>query len=130
MNETTITPMELAQKYRALRDRVKEIKDRHKAELKPFTDAMEQLEAVGLHMLTEAKMNSVATDAGTIYTSTTKSYSCADPSAFRDWCEANGQSDLLEARIAKSAMESYLAEGHDLPPGVKASAFTRLNVRK
>lgn len=119
-----------AEKYRALRDKKKEIQARHAAELAPFNEAMEQLEAVMLDALNQLGSNSMKTDAGTVYKSTRVSYSIADPDEFRNFVEANGLPQLYENRPSKEALEHYVAGGNPLPPGIKRSSDVTINVRK
>jgi len=120
----------VAEKYRALRDKKKEIQARHTAELKPLIDAMDQLEAYLLDALNRTGSNSVKTDAGTIYKSTRVSYSIADPAEFRRFVEVNGLPELFENRPSKEALESYVNDGNPLPPGIKRSSDVTVNIRK
>ena len=123
--------MELyVRKHRELRAKQDEIEERHKAELKPYKEALSQIEIALLGQLQAANMNSVKTPAGTCYLSTRRSVTIADPAVFRAWVEANERPDFYENRVAKEALDTYLAEGGALPPGLKVSADTKVNVRK
>lgn len=124
-------PLDVATgKYRALRDKVKEISDRQAAELKPYREAMEQLAAVMLDQLNRAGSNSVRTDNGTVFKTTRTTYSIDDPAAFRSWVEQQGVPEFYENRVAKEPLENWIAEGKPLPPGLKVSSLVQVNVRK
>lgn len=124
-------PVDIAvDKYRQLRDREAEIKARHAQELAPFRAAMDAIEVSLMESLQNSGAKSVATAHGTAYLSTKKSFKIEDPAAFRQWCEANGKLDMYENRVSKEALETYLADGGAMPPGVKESGFTTVNVRK
>lgn len=117
-------------KYRELRDKTKEISDRHAAELKPYKEAMEMLSAVLLDQLNKAGSNSTRTDNGTVFKVTRTTYSIDDPATFRDWVESQGAPEFYENRVSKEALENWIAEGKPLPPGLKVSSFVQVNIRK
>lgn len=119
-----------AEKYRQLRDKKKELQDRHKAELHPYNEALDQLEAAMLDALNQSGLQSARTEAGTVFKSSRTSYSIADPSVFREWVEANARPDFYENRPSKEALETYIAAGNPLPPGIKVSSEVTINVRK
>lgn len=117
-------------KYRQLRDRKKEIQERHASELKPYNEALEQIEVVLLHQLNTLGVDSMKTENGTAYKSTRTSISIDDPAVFRKWVEENNRPDFFENRVSKEAIQNWVNEGHSLPPGLKVSADTVVNVRK
>jgi hypothetical protein len=120
----------LVDKFRQLRDKKKEIETRHAKELKPFGDAMKQLETLMLDALNNAGANSVQTNSGTAFKSTRTSYTVEDPEAFRTWVEANSRPDFYENRASKEAIENWISEGKPMPAGLKVSSIVTLNVRK
>jgi hypothetical protein len=120
----------LVEKYRQLRDKKKEVEDRHKTELAPFKQAMEQIETMLLSGLNQLNANSVQTPAGTAYRTTRTSYGVEDPAAFRAWVEAQNKPEFYENRVSKEALEAYVAAGNPLPPGLKVSSVTTVNIRK
>lgn len=120
----------LAEKYRLLRDRKDEIKKKHAEELAPFTKAMDELEALMQKQLESANASSIRTDSGTVIRAVRQSFTIEDPGAFRQWAEANGLTTMYENRVSKEAIEAYVAQGNQLPPGIKTSAVTTIQVRK
>ncbi len=125
-----ISPDVLIDRYRRLRDKIKEIKDRQSDELKPYVEVMAQLEGAALKLLQEMQTESLRTAHGTMFTVTRTNYSLTDPAEFKSWCETQGRTDLLESRVAKTAMQSYVDETGQLPPGVKVSSDLTVNIRK
>ena len=95
------------EQYVKLRDKIKEIKDRQKNELKPFNETLEQLNALLLAHLNGLNGNSVATDAGTVYRTEKKSASLADAEAFMKYVVANGAFDLLDRKANVTAVEDH-----------------------
>lgn len=120
----------LANAYIRLRDKKAEITARHKKELEPINEAMEQVNNAMLNALNTGNAQSIKTAEGTFYRSTKNSYSIDDPAALREWVEANGRPDLYENRISKDAIEAFADQTGTLPPGVKMSTFVTVNVRK
>lgn len=120
----------MAEKYRQLRERKDLIKERHSVELKPYTEAMNQLEAEMQRQLEAQNASSIKTAAGTVIRAVRRSITVADPEAFRQWAEANGQMGMYQNRVSPEAVEAYVEQGHQLPPGLKHTAMTTIQVRK
>lgn len=122
--------VDLVTEYRLLRDRKAELVEAHKVEVAPLQASMQKLEGMMLDLLNQAGSNSMRTDEGTAFKQQRNTYSIDDPHAFRQWVEQQGRPDFYENRVSKDAIDTYIAEGHNLPPGVKASSFVTINVRK
>lgn len=129
MTTVLMTAEQINEKYIALRNRKKDIEARHKAELKPLNDVMDQLEVLMLQFLQANGMKSVSTEAGTSFIVTRRSYKITDRDDFRSWCEVNGRTDFLEARPAKTAIDEYLEAGNPLPPGLDTSSDVAVQFR-
>ena len=122
---------ELVEKYRQLRDKTAEIKERHKQELAPYNDAMEKIEAAVLKFLDETGQESARCDTGTAYIANRVSITVADGPAFRGFCEEQELPHLMETRPAKSAVEEWMqTNGGALPPGLNYSSERVVNFRK
>lgn len=127
---TTWTAAQLTAAFIQLRDKKKAMEARHKEELRPIVEAMNQLEILALQHLQGNQMNSMATDSGTVFLVTRRNFKIEDREAFRSWCEANGRTDFLEARPAKAAIDEYLEAGNALPPGLGTTADVAAQFRK
>jgi hypothetical protein len=131
VSELSVLDMsQLTSYYIQLRDAKKEVADRHKQELEPYTTAMSQIEAEAMDRLRKSGQESAKTATGTCYISTVRSYKLEDPAEFDAWVTANERTDLYERRLAKSPLEELLADnGGVLPPGVGVSSMSSVNFR-
>lgn len=104
--------------YIQVRDQKAELKAKQAEEMKRFDEALDKLEGMALAALQQAGAESLRTSAGTVYQSTRTSATVADKSAFMDYVKDNGAYDLLDVRANKTAVEDYLSQHQDTPPGV------------
>lgn len=120
----------LVAEYRATRDNVKTIEAAVAEKLKPLKERLAKIEAQFLDELNRTGANSINTNSGTAYRSTRTSYTVDDPESFRQWVAKNNRPEFFENRPSKEAVEEWLKNGNALPPGVKVSSFTTVNIRK
>ncbi len=93
--------------YITLRDKQKQIAERHKQELAPITEAMTAIEMYLLNQMNELGVRSLPTAAGTPYKADQNSVKLADPIAFKSYIFAP----------ALQAINNYLiATGHSIQP--------------
>lgn len=104
--------------YIQVRDQKAELKAKQAEEMKRFDEALDKLEGMALAALQQAGAESLRTSAGTVYQSTRTSATVADKSAFMDYVKDNGAYDLLDVRANKTAVEDFLSQHQDTPPGV------------
>ncbi|WP_440264809.1 hypothetical protein [Duodenibacillus massiliensis] len=104
--------------YIQVRDQKAELKAKQAEEMKRFDEALDKLEGMALAALQQAGAESLRTPAGTVYQSTRTSATVADKSAFMDYVKDNGAYDLLDVRANKTAVEDFLSQHQDTPPGV------------
>lgn len=119
---------ELSAKFIALRDKKEEIAARHKAELKPYNDALAKLESFFLDILQGAGLNSMSTDSATIYRGMHTSVTVADWSETLPYIIDNEKWELLNKAVNKTLVQEMAEEG-DLVPGVtiRQEAYARVN---
>lgn len=137
--------------YLKLRNAKKDIDTQAKAKTAPLVLAMDEIENHFLAKFKEMGVDSVKTASGTPYISNVASVTVADNSAFVDFVlnralsvlplgdEAkqtiltamteSGALSLIEARAAKSAVEEFLEETKELPPGLNRRVESKLNIR-
>lgn len=124
-------PMDdLIKVHRELTAKKKELEDKYKAEAAPYVEALEKVNAKIYTQMQASGADSVKTTNGTAYFSTTLSYGIEDPEAYRMFVQASGVVDAYENRPSKAFIENYIEQHNVLPPGVKQSSFTKVNVRK
>lgn len=141
----------LTRLYLKLRNAKKDLDDQAKTKTKPVAEAMDKIEAHFLTQMNTLGVDSLKNEAGTPYKSETVSVTVADNSTFLDFvlmkamdnlpisAEAkqtvknamleSGALALVEARAAKSAVEAYLEETQELPPGLNRRKEAKVNVR-
>lgn len=113
-----------------VRDKIKEISDRHKVELEPLTSLQGELTAWLTERLETVGAESVRTKEGTAYSTTRYTASLADPQVFMDFVKANDLFDLLDRKANATAVRDYVEEHKALPPGVNLSAIRTVGVRR
>lgn len=127
MNTPTID--QLVEKYIALRAAVKAKEAAHKAEVAPFKEMMAKLEQVFYDQMQEQGLKSLPTAHGTPYQSKRTSATVADWSVLLPFILDGGHTDMIERRVNKTAVEAYIEEHGDLPPGVNWREEVVVNVR-
>lgn len=119
--------------YIKLRDLKTELKAKHKAELEPIDQAMEQLDQVLLGALNAQNAENVKTASGTVYKSVKESASVADMGAFWSYVVASGKFELLDKKANVTAVKAHIedpANGGNPPPGVNFSSVVLPRVRR
>lgn len=122
---------EIAEKTLKVRDKIAEIKERHKNELAPYNEALERMENLLLAQLNQLGASSIKTAHGTVYKSSRTSSPVADWPLFLDYIRKHEEWDLLERRASKSAVEQFKSLHEDeLPPGVDWREEITVNIRR
>ena len=119
--------------YIKLRDLKTELKEKHKGELAPIEEAMEQLEQVLMGALNAQNADSVKTASGTVYKSVKESASMADPAAFWSYVIASGNFDLIDKKANVTAVKAHIedpANNGQPPPGVNFTSVALPRVRR
>lgn len=120
----------IVERYVLLRDKKAQMKAEFDASVADINAAMDRLENAILQTLTAQGVESVRTEHGTAYKSTSTSATIADWDAFLSFVQENERYDMIEKRCAKTAVEQYRAANDDLPPGVNWREAVTVNVRR
>ena len=120
----------LVDKYVQLRDKKSELDTAHKERMAKYNHAMKELESRLLDQLNTLGVESARTPSGTAYRSIRSSVKVDDRDAFISFVRDNDGWDFVESRPNKSAVESYLEEQQELPPGVSMSRQAVVNIRR
>lgn len=117
--------------YVMVRDRIKEVEDRHTAELKPLRDIQERLTGL-ISQFMEANniTDNLKSKSGTCYLSTRYTASLADPEAFMNYVIKSQKFELLDRRANTTAVKDYVQENNELPAGCNLNAVQTLGVRR
>jgi hypothetical protein len=116
--------------YVKLRDKIKEISDRHADELKPFNEMRARLDGMLLQHLQTQNVKSMRTEAGTITSTVRRSATVEDREAFREYVTVMELWDLVDLRANAPAIFQCIEETGAPPPGVKTSQMMTLSVRR
>lgn len=120
----------LVEKYIALRDKKKEITERHKKELEPYNLNLGLMEAALLDILLSNKADNMKLKVGTFYKTTKTSAVVVKWADVLDFIREKDAWELLEARVSSTAAQAILEETKAPIPGVEIKRETSLNVRR
>jgi hypothetical protein len=127
---TTMDVNTNVEEYIRTRDEIRDIESRHKDELRPYKQKLEELGGVLLEQLQTVGGDGVRTKSGTVYVTEKRSASLADPALFMDYVVQNSAWDLLDRKANVTAVTDYIAEHNAAPPGVNYSAVLTVGVRR
>ena len=125
-----MTIAELVHYYIRLRDKRAELDKAHKAKMAKLKAGMDEVENHLQQYFNDAGADSVKTPHGTAYRSTRTSVRVVDQGAFRQFLEEQHAWDMLDARANKTAIETYLEQQGELPPGVSVNRIRHVNVKR
>lgn len=136
------TAEQIVSQYIKLRDTVKKIKDRHKAELAPYDEAMTALEGIAGQMMTELK-TTLSTDSGSCFWVPVSRYKCVDVTKFQGWVRGHNEWRMLTAHVSKEGIEAWRDEqkrpldwpadvewNPPVPPGIEYDYHMAVQFRK
>lgn len=121
---------EIVEKYVALRDLKAQMKAAYEARVAPVQEALDKAEAVMLQQMQTIGVSSVKTDGGTAYISQRTSATVADWDSVLPFVREKDLWHLLEKRVNKTAVDEYVAQNGDLPPGVNYRTEITVGVRR
>lgn len=121
---------EIVEKYTQLRDKKSQLKAEYEAKVAPIQQAMDKVEAYLLAEMQKQGVEAFKTGSGTAYKQERTSATVADRSALLDFARAGELWQLLDIRVAKTAVDEYVAQNKDLPPGVNYRKEVVVNVRR
>jgi hypothetical protein len=126
-----MTLRDLIMKYVEIRFEKSKLADKHKEQLAPYNQALDGLEAVFMREMDKGGVDSIsARDCGTIYRSTRSSATVADFNLLKAHIIEHDAWELLQGRVSAVAVEAFLEDTGELPPGVSLSKILKIGVRK
>lgn len=126
----TMPVADLVKAYIEIRDKKAQLKAELTKQMQPYDTALYQIETEMLDRMQQTGVDSMKTSAGTAYRTTKTSVSVADKAAFLEFIvdkvvdalrnkeNAFPCFDMLDLKANKTAVEGYLSEKDELPPGV------------
>jgi hypothetical protein len=114
-----------------------QVRDEKAALKKQFTAATEgldlklkKLESMFLKAFEKSGQTSAKADTGTAFIKERVSDKVVDREAYIAFLKAEGAYDMIESRVNKTALDEYIEEHEDLPPGITRSVERTINVRR
>lgn len=121
----------LVGQYVALRDRKREMEAQHKDSLRPFNEVMDAISGKLLTHMEKTGLKNLGTPSGSAYQITKPSATIKDASAFKEFVIKNSYFDLVDWRANAKAVFQFIKESSGVtPPGINASTFTTVGVRR
>jgi hypothetical protein len=118
-------------RYIKIRDKKKEMQDRHKAELAPINTALDALEQGFLNHLNGTNSdNAVAKGIGTAYRTVRHSATIEDGATFRRHVIGAEAWHLADWKANANAVHEAMVETKAPVPGVKFSSEAVVNIRR
>lgn len=109
---------EIVRLYVQLRDLKATKKKAWEVEDSALSGKMDKLEALLLTRYQDQGIESARTKYGTAYKTKVGYASVADRDTFFRWVMENSAPEFLESRCSKTAVQQYIEEHKDLPPGI------------
>lgn len=123
---------QMIDKYLQLRDKKAEMETAHKGAIAPINQALDKIEAFILsEMQTNGSTSLSVKGVGTAYQSQRTSITVAEWDSYKTWISQ--QEDpyrYVDRKANKTAVEEYIAEHQDLPPGLNLRRELTVNVRR
>lgn len=121
---------ELVDSYIKLRDKKSEMKKAYEVSVEGVDSLMAKIEGQILAHFQETGQESAGTASGTAYKSTRASATVADRDGFLAYLQQSENWQLLDARVSKKAVDEFVAENKELPPGVSLRSEVTINIRR
>lgn len=130
-DKPVVTPAKRLEQFIAVRDKIEQMKERHKQELAPLNDALIKLNGILLQHCIDQGIDSIkVSGVGTAYKKSTNSASIADPVAFQRHVIGTEAWELADWKANAPAVAKYIEEHGDAPPGVNFSVRVNMGVRR
>lgn len=120
----------IVEKYIQLREKKSQLKAAYDAEVAQIDAMLDRAEAHLLASMQEQGVKSYKTDIGTAYTQERTSATVADRGDLLEFVKEKDLWQLLDIRAAKKAIDEYVEQNKDLPPGVNYRKELVVNVRR
>lgn len=120
----------VVEKYMRLRSDKERIVNETKAITAKIQEEMNLLETYIMQQMEVDDVTSYKTKHGTAFKTTRDFAKVGDWDSMLEFVRKNDAWQLLEKRVSKQAVQSYLDAGEPLPPGVDWTSVVEINIRK
>jgi hypothetical protein len=123
-------PADAVAKYIELRDHKAALEKAHKEKVAQVNESLAKIESAFLKQFSEKGQQSAKFEAGTVFIKQRTSDKVFDREAFLDYVKKNDAFDFIENRVNKSALDQFVEDNDDLPPGVSRTSEAVINIRR
>lgn len=116
--------------YIEKRDEKTALKKVYDDAVKDIDVLLKKIENKFLEQFIKTGQVSATTSAGTAFTKQRTSDKVIDREAFLKFVKDTDSFDFIESKCNKTALDQYIAENDDLPPGVTRSSETIVQIRR
>jgi hypothetical protein len=102
----------------------------HKEKVAKINEALVKIENAFLKQFSETGQQSSKFPAGTVFTKQRTTDKVFDREAFIAFVKKHDAFDFVENRVNKSALDEFVEEHNDLPPGVQRTSEIIVNIRR
>lgn len=127
---TTLTIDDVVGHYVKLRDAVQRIEGEHTAQLAPYKEKMEKIEAWLMAKSQETGVDSFKTPHGTAYKQLQQRTSIENWDVLLPFLIEHDLTHLLTKSVAKTQVLDYMKQTGALPPGVSLEQFYVININR
>jgi len=125
----TLTVDAVVKTYISLRNKKSVIKAAFDAEEKAINAKLDKISAWIKEQADAQGVTSFKTQHGTAFLSTTAFAQVADWDAILNFVQANGAWDMFERRVSKKAVQAWIENTKQVPPGVNYGTRIEVGVR-
>ena len=116
--------------YIAKRDEKTALKKKYDESVAEIDVLLKKIENKFLEQFNKTGQTSSQTPAGTAFTKERTSDKVIDREAFLQFVKDNDAFAFIESKANKTALDQFIAENNDLPPGVTRSTETIVQIRR
>jgi hypothetical protein len=119
-----------ADDYLRCRDKIDEIKEKHKKELEPYNQLMEKIKGWLTEHLNQIGVQNVKTVHGTVHFTKRRTVTLTDAQAFMEYVIKYEEWDLLDRKANSTAVQEFIKDHGSEPPGARLNTFTDVSVNR
>lgn len=121
---------DVIRKYMSLRFQKEELERATKEKVSVIKAAMEKLEVYLLQRMDDDGVTSFKTPYGTAFATEAEFASVVDWMQTLEYIKENDAFHLLEKRVNKTSVRTWMSEGNPIPPGVNWTVKRDVGIRK
>jgi len=121
---------DIAAKYIKLRDFKDQINNEAKEKVAKIKNLMDGMEAQIMTFLNSTGQDSAKTPSGTVFKKTVTRVSVADWDIVLKFMKENDMDNMYYRNVSKEAVEAYIEEVHEVPPGLNITREISISVNR